>query len=164
MMNELKSSERKHNTHEEKRITDISKTGYLSLKENKINDAIDCFSKILKLDENNNYALVDIGDAYRNMNSFDKAKEFYEKALNIEFDIYAVFGIAMILKAREKYDEAVISIKRLIQQDNMNYRFYTELYDCYLKMGDRLKAVETLEDFQKTGVKNKKITEILESI
>jgi len=81
-----------------------------------------------------------------------------------EFDIYAVLGLALILKAREKYDEAIASIKRLIQQDSLNYRFYAELFDCYLKMGDRLKVAETLEDFQKTGVKNKKITEMLESI
>jgi len=31
-MNELKSPEKKHNTHEEKRVTEISKIGYLSLK------------------------------------------------------------------------------------------------------------------------------------
>jgi len=56
----------------------------------KENDAIDCFSKILLPDANNNYALV--------------------------------------------------------------------------SMGDKLKAVEIPEDFQMTGVKNKKITEIYKSI
>ncbi|MCL1959738.1 MAG: tetratricopeptide repeat protein [Spirochaetes bacterium] len=131
---------------------------------NQLENAIKYCSRILELDPRNKMILTRTGDAYRNMNFFDKAKEFYEKALNVEFDIYAVLGLALISKAQEKYDEAVNSLKRLIQHDGMNYRFYAELSDCYLKMGDRLKAVEILEDFQKTGIKNKKITEMLESI
>ena len=39
-------------------ISEISKSGYQFLKENKTSEAIDCFSKILLMDEQNNYALV----------------------------------------------------------------------------------------------------------
>jgi tetratricopeptide (TPR) repeat protein len=131
---------------------------------NQFENAVEYYSRILEFDSGNKMILTRTGDAYRNMNSFDKAKEFYERALNIEFDIYAVLGLALISKAQEKFDEAVNSLKRLIQQDSMNYRFYIELSDCYLKMGNRRKAVETLEDFQKTGTRNKQITEMLESI
>ncbi|MDR2576017.1 MAG: hypothetical protein LBC52_06190, partial [Treponema sp.] len=42
-------------------ISEVSKTGYRLLRENKIHDAIDCFSNILKIDEDNNYALVGMG-------------------------------------------------------------------------------------------------------
>ena len=211
------------------KIADISKTGYQMLKDNMVSEAIDCFTRILLIDENNNYALVGMGDAtrkmgsvreavkyyqrcldyhpgnnyalfgladcyrglsqfeeslkywnlilnddprnkmiltraadaYRNLNDYDNAKTFYEKALNIEYDAYAVMGLAIISKIQEKYDEAIISFKRLIQQDNKNFRLYIELAECYIKINDKRKASETLEDFQKLGIKNSLITEML---
>jgi pentatricopeptide repeat protein len=73
-------------------------------------------------------------------------------------------GLALIAKAQEKYDEAIMSLRRLIQQDNKNLRLYTELADCYLKTGDIDKAKEILEHFQKIGAKNISISEILETI
>jgi len=108
--------------------------------------------------------LTRMGDAYRNLNEYEKAKEYYERALNIEFDTYAVMGLALLARAQGNYDESIISFKRLIQQDSRNYRLYIELSDCYLKAGDRRKAIETLEDFQKFGIKNQKISEMLERI
>ena len=119
---------------------------------------------ILAQDPKNKMILTRAGDAYRNLNDYNNAKEFYERALNIEFDTYAVMGLSLISKAHGKYDESVISLKRLIQQDNKNYRLYIELADCYLKMKDKRKAAETLEEFQRFGIKNDKIAEMLENI
>ncbi|MDR1840124.1 MAG: tetratricopeptide repeat protein [Treponema sp.] len=131
---------------------------------NRTEDVLKYCERILEQSPTNKMILTRTGDAYRNLNDFEKAKEFYERALNIEFDTYAVMGLALLAKAQGKYDEAVTSFKRLIQQDNKNYRLYIELSDCYLKKGERQKAVETLEDFQKFGIKNQKITEKLDSI
>ena len=126
--------------------------------------AIEYCKRILELDPKNKMILTRTGDAYRNLNAFDTAKEYYERALNIEFDTYAILGLVLISKAQEKYSEAITSLKRLVQQDSRNYRLYLELSDCYNKNGERKKAVETLEDFQKLGIKNQKITEMLENI
>jgi len=131
---------------------------------NLIENALEYYGRILEQDLGNKMILTRTGDAYRNLNDFEKAKEFYERALNVEFDTYAVMGLALIAKSQGKFDEAITSFKRLIQQDNKNYRLYIELSDCYLKKGERKKAVETLEDFQKLGIKNQKIAEKLESI
>jgi len=120
--------------------------------------------RILEQDPRNKMILTRAGDAYRNLDDFESAKTFYERALNIEFDTYAVMGLALITKEQGKFDEAVMSFKRLIQQDSKNYRLYTELADCYLKAGDKRSAVETLETCQKIGVKNQKITDMLETI
>jgi hypothetical protein len=46
-------------------VSELSKKGYILLKENKTEEAIGCFTSILKLADSNNYALVGIGDAYR---------------------------------------------------------------------------------------------------
>jgi len=131
---------------------------------NQIEKSLDYWNRILEQDPRNKMILTRTGDAYRNLNDYENARLFYEKALNIEFDTYAVMGLTLLSKAQGKYDDAVISFKRLIQQDNKNYRLYIELADCYLKMNDKRKAVEILEDFQKLGLKSTKIAEMLESI
>jgi tetratricopeptide (TPR) repeat protein len=131
---------------------------------NQIENSLEYWNRILEQDPRNKMILTRTGDAYRNLNDYEKAKEFYERALNIEYDTYAVMGLALLAKVQNKFDEAIISLKRLIQQDNKNYRLYIELSDCYLQMGNRRKAAETLEEFQRFGIKNQKIAEMLESI
>ena len=122
------------------------------------------WKRILEQDPKNKMILTRAGDACRNLNDLEKAKEYYERALNIEFDTYAVMGLALIAKIQGKYEDSVLSFKRLIQQDNKNYRLYIELADCYQKLGDKRNAAETLENFHRLGNKNQKISEILESL
>jgi len=131
---------------------------------NQIEDSLKYWNRILEQDPRNKMILTRTGDAYRNLNDFENAAIFYERALNIEYDTYAVMGLALLAKEQGKYDEAVISFNRLIQQDNKNYRLYIELSDCYLKMNDKRKAIETLEEFQKFGLKNQKISEMLANL
>jgi len=45
-------------------------------------------------------------------------------------------GLALIAKNQERYDEAAISLRRLIQQDSRDYRIFIELADCCLKKGN----------------------------
>ena len=52
------------------KIMELSKTGYFLLKENKIEDSKDAFMKILEIEENNNYALVGLGDLERKQSHF----------------------------------------------------------------------------------------------
>jgi tetratricopeptide (TPR) repeat protein len=130
---------------------------------NMIEKSLEYWNQILEQDPGNRMILTRVGDAFRNLNNYEMAKINYEKALNIEFDPYAVMGLALLAKQQGKFDEAIISFRRLIQQDNKNSRLYNELADCYMKTGDKKMAVETLEDFQKQGSKNQKINEILSS-
>jgi tetratricopeptide (TPR) repeat protein len=129
---------------------------------NQQNRSLEFWNRILEQDPRNKVILTRAGDAYRTMSDFDNACDYYRRALNIEFDSYAVLGLAMVAKAQNKHDEAVESLRRLIQQEPNNYRFYIELSDCHFRMGDRKKAIETLGEFQKLGIKNTRITELLE--
>lgn len=131
---------------------------------NKLDKVLEYCGRILEQDPRNKMILTRTGDAYRNLGDHEKAKDYYERALNIEFDTYAVMGLALLAKVQGKYEESVISFKRLIQQDNKNYRLYAELADCFIEMGDKRKAKETLEEFQKLGIKNQKIAEMLENL
>jgi tetratricopeptide (TPR) repeat protein len=126
-------------------------------------DSLKYWNRILEQDPRNKVILTRAGDAYRTLGDFSKAQEYYERALNIEFDTYAVMGLALLAKAQGKFDEAITSLKRMIQQDGRNYRLFIELSDCYLKKGDRRMAAEILDELQKLGIKNQQITETLEN-
>lgn len=53
---------------------------------------------------------------------------------------------------------------RLIQTDPKNYRLYIELAECQLNSGDKQKAISTLQDFQKLGIRNQLVTEMLDKL
>jgi len=126
--------------------------------------SLDYWNKILEQDPRNKVILTRAGDAYRNLNDLEMASEYYRRALNIEFDTYAVLGLAIVAKIQGRYDEATESLKRLIQQDPRNYRLYLELTDCKLKRGERHEAIAILEDFQRQGIRSTAVNEMLEKI
>jgi tetratricopeptide (TPR) repeat protein len=131
---------------------------------NRQEQSLKYWNNILEQDPRNKVILTRAGDAYRSMGDFERAQNYYERALNIEFDIYAVMGLAMIEKIQGRYDEAGTSLRRLIQQDSRDYRIFLELADCCLKKGDRNQAVEVLEEFQRLGIRNAQINEMLEAL
>jgi tetratricopeptide (TPR) repeat protein len=124
--------------------------------------SLECWNLILKQDPRNKVILTRAGDAYRSLKEFDTSTEYYKRALNIEFDTYAVLGLAVVAKAQNRYDEAIESLRRLIQQDPRNYRLYIELSDCWIKKGDKRAAIEILGEFQRLGIRNTRINELLD--
>jgi tetratricopeptide (TPR) repeat protein len=126
--------------------------------------SLEYWNRILYQDPRNKVILTRAGDAYRKLNDFPKAVEYYERALNIEFDTYAILGLALVAKTQGRYEEASESLARLIQQDQKNYRLYMELADCKLKKGDKRHAIETLEEFQRFGIRNQTVVDLLECI
>ena len=84
--------------------------------------------------------------------------------MEIDFDIYAALGLALICKGEGNYGEAVERLENLIKNDPKNYRLYIDLADCYLKTDDKNRAVEVLKNFQKTGTKSNAISEMLDKI
>ena len=62
---EISASMQEEQSKELQEISELSKRGYQYLKENRIEEAEECFSRILEKDRENNYALVGLGDAAR---------------------------------------------------------------------------------------------------
>jgi pentatricopeptide repeat protein len=48
--------------------------------------------------------------------------------------------------------------------DSKDHRIFIKLADCCLKKGDRNQAVEVLEEFQRLGIRNAQISEMLEGL
>jgi tetratricopeptide (TPR) repeat protein len=126
--------------------------------------SLEFWNRILEQDPRNKVILTRAGDAYRNLGMYDAATEYYQRALNMEFDIYAVLGLAIVDKYNGRYNEAIESLERLIQQDPKSYRLYLELADCRLSNGETKEAVEVLEEFQKQGIRNAMVSEMLEKL
>jgi tetratricopeptide (TPR) repeat protein len=126
--------------------------------------SLEYWNRILEQDPRNKVILTRAGDAYRCLEDHEKAVEYYQRALNIEFDTYAVLGLAVVAKVQGRYTEAADSLARLIQQDPKNYRFYLELAECYQRQGDKRRAQETLEGFQRLGIRSQAVMEMLERI
>jgi len=126
--------------------------------------ALEYWNRILVLDPKNKVILTRAGDACRGMGDLERAKGYYERALDVEFDVYAVLGLALISKIQRKYGEAATSLQGLIQHDPKNPRICTELADCLVKMGNKQKAAEVLEEFQRGGNRNAQVAEMLDRI
>ncbi len=116
--------------------------------------SLDYWNRILAKDPRNKVILTRGGDAYRSMEKYDEAAVYYEKALNIEFDVYAVLGLAVIARMQGRYQEAIVSLKKLTQNDPKNYRLYLELSQCYVATDEKAKALDILMDFQRLGIRN----------
>jgi tetratricopeptide (TPR) repeat protein len=126
--------------------------------------ALDYWNMILAQDPRNKVILTRVGDAYFTLRDYERASECYHCALGIEFDVYAVLGLAIIAKLHGAFNEAIQSLKELIGHDAKNYRLYLELADCYQQTGDRKSAVATLRDYQRFGIRNNAVGEMLEEL
>ena len=74
---------------EAEKIAEISKKGYQLLKEDRIEDAIAAFKSILQIEDNNNYALVGLGDCERKQNHFKNAVNFNFSRFSIQKSIFS---------------------------------------------------------------------------
>ena len=124
-------------------IAEISKKGYQYLKENKISEAVDAFKSILNLEENNNYALVGLGDCERKQNHFKDTVDFYSKCLSFHpGNNYALFGLADCYKALNKYQKAIEIWEQYLVHDDRNITVLTRVADAYRKIRDFKKSKE----------------------
>ena len=131
---------------------------------NKPAESLRYWNLILEIDPKNKVIITRAGDAYRNLGDYDTALEYYQKALDIEFDLYAVMGKATVARLQGKINDAIESLKKLIEYDLKNYRLYIELAQCYLAINDKYRAIEVLMDFQKQGIRNAHVQELINRI
>lgn len=124
--------------------------------------SLEYWNRILERDPSNKVILTRAGDAYRCMGKHELAERYYTKALNIEFDEYAVLGLALINKSKGNYQQAIDSLQGLLRGDNKNHRLYLELAECYLEVGDRREAQRTLNRVHELGIKGRSVTAFYE--
>lgn len=126
------------------KISDLSKEGYQLIKKENLNEALNLFKEILSIDENNNYALVGIGDILRKTNKPSQAILYYQKCLlTYPNNNYALFGLADCYKMLKSYTKAIEVWESYLNFDNKNITVLTRLADAYRKVGVFNKSKET---------------------
>ncbi|MDR2864384.1 MAG: tetratricopeptide repeat protein [Spirochaetaceae bacterium] len=126
--------------------------------------SLDYWNLILEQDPRNKVILTRAGDAYCALQNYAQAADYYTRALNIEFDTYAVLGLAVIAKIHGAFEKAIDILLNLIEQDMKNHRPYLELADCYRRIGDKEAAIAVLRDFQSFGIRNNAVNDLLERL
>ncbi len=122
-------------------ISDLSKKGYQLLKENNIQGAKKAFSEILQIEENNNYALVGLGDTERKLNHINDAIVYYKKCLEYyPANNYALFGLADCYKAQNQFAKAIDIWQQYLVHDDKNITVITRVADAYRKIHDFRKS------------------------
>ena len=128
-------------------------------------EALEYLNAILANDPNNRIILTRAGDAYRKIRNPEKAEEYYRRALSLDFDVYAVFGLALLSRQRGDFDAAIETLSDLTNRAPNNYRIYLEIADNWLNLSQPQKALEVLDDFQRSvGVPNPAVSEMIAQI
>ena len=134
---EIEDDERFQNDQEKSEIADFSKKGYQLLRENRTNEAIEYFTRILTVEKDNNYALVGMGDANRKQGIFRNAVFFYQRCLSYHpGNNYALFGLADCYKALHQYHKAIELWQQYLIHDDKNITVLTRVADAYRKVRD----------------------------
>lgn len=128
---------------------------------NRSQESLDYWNQILAFDPQNKVILTRAGDALRSLERYGEAEASYKQALSIEFDLYAVLGLALVHKAQGHFEEALQSLQGILRNDANNPRIYQEMAECYLALDKRDEAVRILSAFQRRGIKNVQINELL---
>ncbi|MDA3849928.1 MAG: tetratricopeptide repeat protein [Spirochaetaceae bacterium] len=116
-------------------ISELSQRGYQLLRESLSDRAISCFREILEIEDDNNYALVGLGDAYRKKRRFRDAVHYYEKCLQYHRgNNYALFGLADCYKAMKQYNRAIDIWEEYLHHDDKNITVLTRIADAYRKV------------------------------
>lgn len=119
--------------------------------------SLEYWNLILEKDPRNKVILTRAGDAYRTLGEIDKAADYYRKALNIDFDTYAVLGLAIIDRNEGRVEQALASILDLIKREPQNHRLSLEAADCCERLGRPDEALEILDTWLELGIHNEGI-------
>ncbi|WP_103679744.1 tetratricopeptide repeat protein [Alkalispirochaeta sphaeroplastigenens] len=105
------------------------------------------WKRILEMDPENKVILTRVGDAYRTQDDLDQAEQFYRQALNVQYDSYAVLGLAIIHRKRKEYAEAIRGLEQLLESEPEGHRAVLELAACYEEQGKIPEALAVLSRF-----------------
>ncbi|HMB01566.1 MAG TPA: tetratricopeptide repeat protein [Spirochaetota bacterium] len=103
-------------------------------------EELEFWLKFYEFEPNNKIALTRIGDCYYKLKQMDQALIYYEKALDINYDFYALLGKARIYQEKDEYEKALHIYEELSDSDKDNVRYFNEYIKFLLKFKKMDKA------------------------
>lgn len=129
-------------------IPELSKSGYLLLKDKRYKEAEEEFRKILEIDKKNLYALVGIGDIYKEQKLFEVAVEYFKKAIDIDpFNKFALIGLADCYRGLKRFKDAIGIWEEYLSKNGNEFdiAIVTRLADTYRRTGSWENAIRQYE-------------------
>ncbi|WP_024654069.1 tetratricopeptide repeat protein [Borrelia persica] len=127
-------------------------------------EALKYWLTIIDKDPKNNLVLTRVGDTYRYLKDYENAQIYYKKALDVDFDMFAILGLALLQKEQGQYEEALTAIKNLIKTNPKNSILYVNAAECYEALGQVEDAIDILSSFLQLGMKNVTIIDYITNL
>ncbi len=113
-------------------------------------EALKEFQKELELDPSNANAAYEIGEAHRKVGQLEEAQRFFERALKYYPDFEeAHLGVAAVLIAVQKPDEALPHLQRAIASDAQNEVTWYRLAQVQKLLGNEAEQQKSLTEFRR---------------
>lgn len=102
--------------------------------------AIDCWVQILEREPSNQNLLSRVGDAFAILGKREEAISYYQKCLKINFDPFALLGLARIHREQNEFVEAEDCCLKILDKSPQDVRTTEELVKVYEAAGEGNKA------------------------
>lgn len=113
-----------------------------------IEDAIQCYEKVLELDKDNSDALNNMGVCYRKMGRLPEALDCYGRALKANpYDAAAWSNKGNCLYSMGQFTEAIVALNRAIDIDPLNESAWMNKALVEVRLGLRREAAASLRTF-----------------
>lgn len=125
---------------------DYLKQGDAFFYEERYEDAIIAYNKVIERKRHSYIAWVNRGWALRRLERYEEALSSYNEAILIKSDDYiAWYGKANVFRELQKYEEAIITYNKSLKlNDKFEWSWYRKAL-CYLLNGDKDKALDDLQ-------------------
>lgn len=111
---------------------------------------------VIKKNPQNDKAYVELGDAYLKEKKYNKAKEAYEKAMNLNpKNAAAYYGLSEVYRKQEKYKDALDMALIASSLLPLKARYRGQVGLIYYKMGKIDKAIKNFKNAIAVSVKKK---------
>ena len=132
----------KYNT-QMKKLWDVAQT---SMKDRKPLRAEKALLTILKFDEKNAAAYNRLGILYAKEQNYDEAIECFEIAQSLDNNASSLHNVGLIYVETGAYEKAAMAFEQALELENDVPARHIALSKAYEKMGQRKKAIESLEN------------------
>ena len=119
--------------------------GVLYKENNKINDAINSFKKVLQFNPNHNMALYELGVIYEQQKNFDEAIKNYTESLRIKENSEAFQNLGVCYLKKGMLKEAYRNLVKAMLLNPNKYTIYNNIGAVMEKLGNYESAIEMLE-------------------
>jgi tetratricopeptide (TPR) repeat protein len=126
-----------------KKLWDVAQT---SMKERKPLRAEKALLTILKFDEKNAAAYNRLGILYAKEQNYDEAIECFEIAQSLDNNASSLHNVGLIYVETGAYEKAAMAFEQALELENDVPARHIALSKAYEKMGQRKKAIESLEN------------------